>query len=459
MAKLIIFGLMAIVIFYLVPLKYRKYQVLIASVVFYTLIDWKMLFVLVLTSIWTWWYALYGNRSRKSIMIGCLPLVLLLMFFKINQFFVAEAATFLDEIGLGTSMRTFALIMPIGISYYVFKAISYLVDAYTGKGEVEKELVNVLLYLSFFPEIMSGPISKYDRFKHAIVDGMRYSEEKVKAGIYLIIKGIFMKAVIANRLVDYTDAIFKNPSGYPALALWMGAFFYTVQLYCDFAGYSSIAIGITQIMGLHLQENFNRPYLSASIGEFWGRWHISLSTWLKEYVYFPLGGSRGTKFRTKINLFIVFLVSGLWHGSGFQFLIWGGYHGILRMLMRQNKKDSFRIIHVATTFCLVCFGWIIFRSESCKHAYIYISSMFMNLSLSVGAVQNAILPFTNDNSCIAFFLIIMIFIIVLFAREIYEEKKGIGAYELASLSWQIFLVVSILLFGNMRTSNFIYANF
>lgn len=455
----ILFGIAVVIVYYLLPRKYRKILLTIASIGFYLILDWKMVLVLLLTCIWIWWSALYIKPTKKSLVLELLPLLLVLVFFKYNHFFITEAAKLLNGIGLASSTHTLSILMPLGISYYIFKSVSYLGDVYKGKIEAETSPLNILLYISFFPEITSGPISRYDHFKKALDDGMTYSEYNIQLGSYLIIKGVFMKAVIANRLANYVDAIFKDPGAYPGLAMWLGVFFFTIQLYCDFAGYSSIAIGITQLLGLHLQENFNRPYLAAGLREFWERWHISLSSWLRDYIYFPLGGSRCSKTRTGINLLIVFIVCGLWHGQGLHYLIWGLYHGILSIISRHWKTERYRGLRIFTTFSLVSFGWLIFRVETVKVALLYLSNMFLNLSLSAEAIGNAILPISGDNTCVAYFLVIMFFIVVLFARELYEEKKNISAHSIASFSWQVFLVVSILLFGSMRASSFIYANF
>ncbi len=238
----VLFGIVITVIYYLLPRAHRKTLLLISSAVFYLALDRKMFLILLITGVWIWWCALYLKPGKKSLVPELLPLVLVLMFFKYNQFFIFEAAKLLGRLGLETSVHTLSLIMPLGISYYTFKSISYLADVYKGTIKAEKNPLDILLYISFFPEITSGPISRYNRFRAALEKGMIYSEYNIQTGAYLIIKGLFMKAVIANRLVDYVDRIFSIPSAYPGLAMWLGMFFFTVQLYCDFAGYSFIAI-------------------------------------------------------------------------------------------------------------------------------------------------------------------------------------------------------------------------
>lgn len=461
---LLIFSVISLIVYYLLPKKARKIFLLVVSAVFYALCDLKMLAILVVSIVLTWYITIKISQkhSRKWLALGCTLLVALLVFFKYNEFFFKGVNAFLNLFGLGSSSGVLKLLMPLGISYYVFKSISYMVDVYKEKYDVERNLLNYALYVSLFTEILSGPISRYNEFKQSLDLSMNYSPQNMELGFYMIIRGLFMKGVIANRLSGYVGAIFATPEAYTGIALWLAAFFYAVQLYCDFAGYSSIAVGITQLFGLHYKENFMRPYCSTNIVEFWNRWHISLSSWLKDYVYIPLGGSRCSKPRTKLNIMIVFLVSGLWHGSGLNFIVWGLYHGVLNICTPRNTKKPTgikKILLIFLTFIAVTFGWILFGTSSLGTAIIYIKSMFTNFSFSIASIQSAILPFTNDNTCIAFFLTSIFFIAVFAIRELWEERKKIQGTEVASIPWQIFLLVSVILFGNFTASGFIYANF
>ena len=308
---------------------------------------------------------------------------------------------------------------------------------------------------------MCGPISRFDKFKTALDEGMDYDNVKIQEGFYLILKGLFMKVVIANRLSVYVGKIFASPTSFTGIALWLAAFFYSVQLYCDFAGYSSIAVGISRLFGMHYTENFKRPYFAHNIKEFWDRWHISLSSWLKDYIYIPLGGNRCSKLRQKFNVLAVFFVSGIWHGVGFNYIIWGLYHGVLNILVPKKKKDADKCgwLKILLNFALVTVGWIFFGTSSFTTAIQYIKSMFANLTVSSSAIQSALFPLTSDNTCVSFFLIVMAFIFALFIRELYEEKKDISVSKPASIAWQVFLLVSIFLFGEFGASAFIYANF
>jgi len=471
----LLFSIGVVVIYYIVPQRCRTTYLLVANIIFYICCDWKAFFILTMTILGTWLCALEMEKSQSKgwLIAGISSLVLLLALFKYLELIKTAVNTLLDNVGMGSSSGVWNLIIPMGISYYLFKTISYLVDVYRGKYPAEKSILKYALYVSFFPEILCGPITRYNEFKDSMENGMNYSDENMQRGFYLVLKGVFMKVVIANRLSDYVTFVFSDPTAYTGIALWMAAFFYAVWLYCDFAGYSSIAIGITQLFGLHYKENFKRPYFSQNIHQFWDRWHISLSDWLRDYIYFPLGGSRCSKLKCKLNVMIVFCVSGLWHGSKLTFLFWGIYHGLLNILLPQKKKTIqdekektvgiknkvCNGLAIAINFSLVTIGWIFFGADSIKTAIIFIKSMFVNFRISISEIQNAILPFTFDNTCVAYFLVVMGFIFIFWLRELYEEKKNIEGMDIASVPWQTFLLVSIILFGSFNASGFVYANF
>lgn len=455
---ILLYSLVGLFAYYLLPRKFRTAVLLTFNVLFYTLCEVRVVLPLLAGSIlWTWWIAKKDfGRKRRMVLLGIVPVAALL--FLLKYFTVlSERITAI----LNIDCHLTQLILPLGISYYIFKEISYVADVSEGRIQADKTLLSYAAYVSFFPEIVSGPISKYAAFKEALDRRDGLSKTTIENGFALILKGVFMKAVIANRLSEYVSNVFASPDAYPGLALWMAAFLYAVELYCDFGGYSYIVTGITRLFSLNCTENFRRPYLAYNIREFWKRWHISLTSWLREYVYFPLGGNRRGKLRSKINVLLVFLVSGMWHGTGVNFLIWGVYHGLLN-IASPRKKPKTKLLEagaVAVNFCLVTLGWIFFRSDTPKSAALMLKGMLTRLSLSVSAIESSILPFTGDDTCVAFFLIAVCFIIILFVREIFEERHEMTMDHIPSTAWQIFLLTAILLFGRFTASGFIYANF
>jgi D-alanyl-lipoteichoic acid acyltransferase DltB (MBOAT superfamily) len=274
-------------------------------------------------------------------------------------------------------------------------------------------------------------------------------------GLKLIITGLFLKYVIAERLVFYVDTIFGNYVSYNGMALMLAAFFYSVEIYCDFAGYSSMSIGVAQIFGIECGDNFNRPYLSTNIKEFWSRWHISLSSWLKDYIYIPLGGNRKGKLRRNINIIITFLVSGIWHGNGTGYIFWGLYHGILNILpTRKTDRQFVKAVMIFANFVAVTIGWIFFKLENVVEGFEYIKHMIMSFKINLSSITEALLPFTNDYSCVAFMLTVCVFILVELVLEI--RVKDSKYY---SPAVYMFFVASLVLFGVFGSSGFIYMNY
>ena len=433
----VLFSAVVIFFYYIISPGFRKYYLLGASVIFYGMQDIFALPLLIILISMSYFTSLQMRREtehnkRKRWMIFGIGIVVMTLIVCKNIVFK----------------------MPLGISYYSFKIISYLADVYSEKREYEHRCVNYAVYVLFFPQILCGPISRSSEFIEQL-DFLIFDKEKCGKGICLILSGLFKKMVIAERLAVYVDTIFENFQSYSGIALWMAAFFYSIQLYLDFAGYSEIVIGITYLLGIKTQSNFVRPYFASSIQEFWDRWHISLSSWLRDYIYIPLGGNRKGNTRKKINILVTFCLSGFWHGNGSGYLVWGIYHGILNLFPKRKTNSVFQQIYgQVVTFTLVMFGWIFFRLEDAHEAMKYIISMFVNLKVNLQIIVDAILPFSGDYSCIALFLTVIIFILFEWIIEIRDEKqKEINFMRI------IFYVFSIVLFGNMGSSSFIYMNY
>lgn len=452
------FFVIILLIYYVIPLKFRWGLLLAASVVFYASADWKMLFLVGGSIVISYFAGLKIEqaqevRKKRRWMTGSVVLlVLILMVFKYYNFFA-------DAVGnlLGSSSDIFKLAMPLGISYYTFKIISYLADIYKGKIDAEKYFGYYALYISFFPQILCGPIERADHFIPQLKYGCKYEEKLAAEGMERIIIGLFKKLVIADRLALYVGTVFDAPTAYPGLASIMAAFFYAIQLYCDFSGYSDMAIGMGQMLGIRTRENFQYPYFSRSIKEFWTRWHISLSGWLRDYIYIPLGGNRKGKMRKQFNTLAVFLVSGIWHGSSLNFVFWGALHGLWNMISTPKKEDSpvwRKFLQGVITFCGVTFTWVFFRAKNLATAFAMLKHMILGFGLSVDQITASLLPFTGDNTCAAHFLIICLLILFQAVFE-WRRTRGKGT----SYGWLAAMLVITLLFGKFGSSSFLYGNF
>ena len=378
-------------VYFLVKAEFRNTVLLIASIIFYGWGEPNYLAVMIMTIVLNYTGALLLDRYRAwKLPIVIVTIVLDLSFLCYFKYFnfVAENINGLFSLDI----KFIEVIMPIGISFYTFQAMSYLLDVYRGDSPVQKDLYKLSLYITLFPQLVAGPIVKY----HDVSDQIEYREvtfEKVSYGVKRFIIGLSKKMLIANTLGSVADKIFSQPvEQFDALTAWTGAFAYSLQLFYDFSGYSDMAIGLGMIFGFRFLENFNYPYISRSITEFWRRWHISLSTWFREYLYIPLGGNRVEKWRMYVNLFIVFLATGLWHGAEWTFVIWGLWHGLFIIIEkatgwhRSEGGYVLRAVHHVYVLAVVIVGWVLFRSESLSYAAQYLKNM-------TGMIENHRLAF------------------------------------------------------------------
>ena len=317
----------------------------------------------------------------------------LLAFFKYFNFFVDSWVQLLNSVGYQTQ-NTWSLniILPVGISFYTFQTMSYTIDVYRNKLVPTKDFISFAAFVSFFPQLVAGPIERATNLLPQIFGKRTFSYENGIQGLRLILWGLVKKVVIADVLALKVDDIFQNYHDFGGGVLWLGAVYFAIQIYCDFSGYSDIAIGVSKLFGIELMSNFKFPYFSRNVGEFWRRWHISLSTWFRDYLYIPLGGSRRGKLKSLRNVFIIFLVSGLWHGANWTFVVWGGVHALLFVpgyIMGRNRTYTSDIVaenswfptlkelgQILLTFFLVVLAWVFFRSASLASALEYISFMF-----------------------------------------------------------------------------------
>jgi alginate O-acetyltransferase complex protein AlgI len=362
----------------------RTILLLVASYWFYMSFSQKLAAVVAASSLVDYFLARtleasQGQRRRKALLTASIVMNLgLLFYFKYSNFFLASLGQFLHGIGLHAQMPVLRIILPIGISFYTFEAVSYMVDVYSGRVQAEKNPFNFLLFISFFPRMIAGPIIRARNFLPQLAREKRFDWGRMRIGFNYVLMGLFKKIVIADRMAFLVDPVFDTPQKYTSSAVWIAVVAYSLQIYGDFSGYSDIAIGTAHMLGFKLPENFNMPYIARNISEFWRRWHISLSTWLRDYVFISLGGSRGTLLRTCYTLMATFTLCGLWHGANWTFVAFGVVHGLMMVFHRffqefckprpalQSflKSQSGIILCVALTDLAVTVGWIFFRSPN-----------------------------------------------------------------------------------------------
>ena len=370
----------------------RHVLLIAANYAFYVSWNWKCCFLLLALTVIAYVSAANCRRSRFALHAGVvLPLVILGVF-KYFNFFVGS---FCELFGLAEP-GALKLLLPVGISFYTFQTLSYIIDVHRGKVEAERSPIKLALYISFFPQLVSGPIVKAGEFLPQLCEDRNVSLVNLEKGVQIFLFGLFKKVVIADNIAVFVNAVYSNPVQFGGGTVLLAVVGYSIQLYCDFSGYSDMAVGCARGLGYELPRNFNMPYLSRSVKEFWKRWHISLSTWLMEYLYIPLGGNRKGRFRTYVNLVVTMLLGGLWHGAAPRFVLWGGFHGLLlalhKFLMRlfprmkatgADMKRGWRIAGIFVTFHLVCLGWIFFRARDVGTGADILEQVFTNFDISL----------------------------------------------------------------------------
>lgn len=346
----------------------KKYWLLLSSFFFYGYFNWKLLGILLLCIVCNYYFALLIRDAKKVLkqwlIVGIVFNLTLLMFFKYFNFFSDSFTDIAKTLGFTITPIYLNIILPIGISFYVFKAIAYLVDVSRGEIEPTKKIVDFALYLSFFPQLIAGPIQRANYIFPQLSSSLTPSKTQLKDAFFLISIGLFQKTMIGDACGKMVDPIFFDLSKYSSFEILSAILLFTFQIYADFAGYSNIARGLAKLFGMELTINFKQPYRSKNIKEFWTKWHISLSTWLRDYLYIPLGGNRKGKTILYRNIIIVMLLGGLWHGAGWNFIIWGLYHALLLLIYHSAKSISFpKYFNNIVTFIAIVIGWGIFRLE------------------------------------------------------------------------------------------------
>lgn len=365
--------------YYIVPGKAKNILLLAGSLVFYAWGEPRYILLMLFSIMINYFLGLLMERSgRRKKLVLVIDIIINLTLLGYFKYFNFLAGIINGIFGKVVSTREIAL--PIGISFYTFQILSYIMDLYRGQYRAQKNIVNLALYISFFPQLIAGPIVKYKDIDEQLSSRV-CTREKTAEGIRRFIYGLGKKVIIANIAAQYVDSIYSaDPAGLTGALAWFGAVLYTLQIYYDFSGYSDMAIGLGRMFGFEFQENFRYPYLSASVQEFWQRWHISLGTWFREYLYIPLGGNRKGKFRTYVNLTAVFFATGLWHGAGYTFILWGLWHGLWQIIERIGLRrflDRHRALAHIYTVLVFVIGWVLFRSENMAQVGIMLSRMFM----------------------------------------------------------------------------------
>ena len=460
---LLFFPLVCIIYFALGKNKYRNPFLLIASYYFY--MNWKPIYaLLILTStVLTYGCGLlvekYQGKQGKRKLFLTVSLVLnfgILFVFKYYNFINESVFSLMEMMHLRWTVPNLDILLPVGISFYTFQAVGYSVDVYRGTLKAERNFFTYALFVSFFPQLVAGPIERAKNLLPQFHEEHRLDYNNVCEGFKQMVWGFFMKLCVADVLSQYVDAVYNNVANHNGTSMILATIFFTFQIYCDFGGYSNIAIGASKIMGYNLMENFHRPYLSLSMKEFWKRWHISLSSWFMDYVYIPLGGNRCKYSRHLLNLLITFLVSGIWHGANWTFVIWGAYHGVLiclnniktKLLGKPNRKLT--LLRVPLCFLLAAFGWIFFRANNVADAFTIIGKIFADWG-----------PLFSDKDV---FLTGFLSIAILICKDIKDEasirlnfmhsKHIVVRYASVAM-----IITYIMLFGALSGGQFIYFQF
>lgn len=450
-------------VYFLARKELQNYVLLIASIIFYAWGEPRYLAIMILTILVNYIGANYINRShnpthRKLLLITTVAINLsFLFYFKYFNFVINN----INEL-FKTHIDFINIVMPIGISFYTFQALSYVVDVYRKDVPVQKDIYQLALYITLFPQLVAGPIVRYHDVAEQI-SNRNVTFDKVAYGVKRFIIGLSKKMLLANTLGSIADKIFSQPVEYfDTLTAWIGAIAYTLQLYYDFSGYSDMAIGLGYILGFKFLENFNYPYISKSITEFWRRWHISLSTWFKEYLYIPLGGNRVSKKRNIFNLLIVFLATGIWHGASWNFIFWGLWHGIFIIFEKisgwHKKEGNIKIVltqHIYTIFVFVL-GWVMFRADNMIYAYEYIKNMFGLISKHQIAYS---LAYYIDNIEILAFSIAILCTMPIFKKILEIKSKHKILYSIVNIWLIVLFILSASSIAASTYNPFIYFRF
>lgn len=456
-------------------LRLQNIVLLVSSYFFYASWDWRFLFLLIFSTVLDYFTGIKIHEAatrRKKLFWLWLSIGVNLGFlgiFKYYNFFSDNVAHGLSLLGIKTNLGSLQVILPVGISFYTFHGLSYVIDLYKNRIKPERNVINYSVFVSFFPLLVAGPIERATHLLPQIIKKREFDYSKAVDGLRQILWGLFKKIVIADNFAEYVNTIFNHSADYSGSTLVLGALFFTFQIYCDFSGYSDIALGTARLFGIDLLRNFAFPYFSRDIAEFWRRWHISLSSWFRDYLYIPLGGSKGGVWMKIRNTFIIFLVSGFWHGANWTFIVWGFLNAlyIMPLMIFNTNRNHLDIaakgkylptikefLSIGITFCLTVFAWIFFRANNVAHAIGYISGIFSSSLFSIP-------HFTGIEKAVQIVFLTGIFLIVEWlGREDQYAIARLGLTWYKPLRWAMYycIIVAIFHFIN-KGQQFIYFQF
>lgn len=438
----------------------RYVWLVIMGYIFYGYWNYKFTFLMLASTLVSFFTALYiskaavKNKKKLALLIALVADLSLLGFFKYFNFLTATFQKIFDSANLGVELPLIHVILPIGISFYTFHTMSYVIDVYQGKFKPTNNFFEFATYVSFFPQLVAGPIVRFNQVSSDLDNLSAFKQGSgLVSGISMFVVGLIKKVIIADSIAGIINPLWDNASGLSTASAWIAALGYTYQLYFDFSGYSDMAIGLGRLFGINLPQNFNSPYKALNISDFWRRWHISLSTWLRDYLYIPLGGSKLGKYRTYLNLLITMLLGGLWHGANWTFVFWGGYHGALLALYKIFKKQSDAlpvILQRTLTFFLVIIGWVFFRSPTFTVAGGMLKKMF-----GTETVSSMEIALKTDFISITL-LLAFCFLATNFLKNSFEWKYSKKPRFAAALA---VITVLALVFMNYKQSVFLYYQF
>ncbi len=457
-------------------LKFQNFLIVVASYIFYGWWDWRFLSLILFSTIVDYSVGLglskQNNRTKRKFLLWTSIIVNLgfLGFFKYYNFFLDNFATAFNFFGHPINPQGLNIILPVGISFYTFQTLSYTIDVYKNKLKPTRDFIAFSAFVSFFPQLVAGPIERATNLLPQFYKKRTFEYDKAVDGLRQILWGLFKKIVIADNSAQIANEVFNNSGDYPGSTLFLGALFFAFQIYGDFSGYSDIAIGTSRLFGFDLKQNFAFPYFSRDIAEFWRRWHISLSTWFRDYLYIPLGGSRGGTWMKVRNTFAIFIVSGFWHGANWTFIVWGALNALYflpLLLLNKNRANTNTVaqgryiptikefFQISTTFSLTVLAWVFFRAENLSHAIGYLSKIFSKSIFSF--------PRISLGWFYSIQIIIMIFFFIIIEwigreNEFALSKFGFNWKKLTRLSFYFAIVLLIFLFMG-KEQQFIYFQF